>query len=155
MSIQIRELSIADCDLWAGMRQALWPELSHEDHLDDIEWILRRDNHWAYVAIVDSAPVAFAEVALRDYANGCTGRPVPFLEGIWVSPGYRRQNIGAALIDYISDLFAAKGFVEICSDALIDNNVSHAAHANWGFAETERVVYFRKSLASDGGSFRD
>jgi aminoglycoside 6'-N-acetyltransferase I len=41
---------------------------------------------------------------------------------------------------------ASRGYRELGSDALIDNSASHAAHRGWGFAETERVVYFRKSL---------
>ena len=40
----------------------------------------------------------------------------------------------------------ARGFREIGSDALLDNEASHAAHRDWGFSETERVVYFRKAL---------
>jgi aminoglycoside 6'-N-acetyltransferase I len=41
---------------------------------------------------------------------------------------------------------AARGFSEIGSDALVENNLSHAAHRSWGFSETERVVHFRKLL---------
>jgi aminoglycoside 6'-N-acetyltransferase I len=35
---------------------------------------------------------------------------------------------------------------ELASDALLDNNGSHAMHEALGFTETERVVYFRKAL---------
>lgn len=34
----------------------------------------------------------------------------------------------------------------MASDALLDNAGSHAFHEAVGFEETERVVYFRKSL---------
>jgi aminoglycoside 6'-N-acetyltransferase I len=71
---------------------------------------------------------------------------VPFLEGIWVEPRFTRQGLGAQLMAHIEAFLAARGFREIGSDALIDNRVSHAAHLEWGFAETERVVYFRKAL---------
>jgi len=50
------------------------------------------------------------------------------------------------LIDFISEELSGEGFVELCSDAEIDNIQSHLSHAAWGFAETQRVVYFRKSL---------
>ena len=37
---------------------------------------------------------------------------------------------------------------ELASDALLDNRASHAMHKALGFAETERVVYFLKSLGA-------
>jgi aminoglycoside 6'-N-acetyltransferase I len=39
-----------------------------------------------------------------------------------------------------------EGLSEIASDSLIDNVAAHAAHRALGFAETERVVYFRRPL---------
>lgn len=74
--------------------------------------------------------------------------PVPFLEGIWVKEPLRRQGIGGRLIRHVAALIAANGFHELGSDALIDNIAAHAAHAAWGFSETERVVYFRKHLTA-------
>jgi aminoglycoside 6'-N-acetyltransferase I len=88
----------------------------------------------------------FAELAIRKYANGCETRPVPFVEGIWVKPQFRRQGVGARLIGHVEAFVMARGFREIGSDTLIDNRTSQAAHLAWGFFETERVVYFRKVL---------
>ena len=73
---------------------------------------------------------------------------MPFLEGIWVEPPFRRQAVGALLVRHIEDFVAARGFREIGSDALIGNHISHAAHRGWGFSETERVVHFRKFLGA-------
>ena len=88
----------------------------------------------------------FAEVSIRKFANGCETQPVAFLEGIWVEPPLRRQGIGRLLVEHIEAFAVARGFREIGSDALLDNEASHAAHRDWGFSETERVVYFRKAL---------
>jgi aminoglycoside 6'-N-acetyltransferase I len=38
------------------------------------------------------------------------------------------------------------GCTELASDALLDNQTSHAMHEALGFVETERVVYFLKPL---------
>ena len=95
---------------------------------------------------VDGMPAGFAELAIRDYANGCAGRPVPFLEGVFVRQEFRRRAVGARLIAHVEAFVAARGFAEIGSDAEITNSASHAAHRGWGFVETERVVYFRKVL---------
>lgn len=48
----------------------------------------------------------------------------------------------AAIEAFVSD----KGFRDLGSDTPEDNILSEEAHRGWGFAETERVVYFRKSL---------
>jgi aminoglycoside 6'-N-acetyltransferase I len=40
----------------------------------------------------------------------------------------------------------AQGCTEMASDAELDNHASHAAHRRLGYAETERLVCFRKSL---------
>jgi aminoglycoside 6'-N-acetyltransferase I len=151
MAITIREMDAADRAIWAKLRSELWPDGSLESHLTELEDFLRRGNFWGFVAeAADRAVAGFAEVAVRDYANGCNSRPVAFLEGIWVRPAFRRQRVGAQLLETAERFLAARGFDELGSDALIDNRASHAAHAAWGFAETERVVYFRKRLAQAG-----
>jgi len=144
--IALRPLTEADKDLWARFRHALWPEGSLEEHARDVARLLGGGDYWGFVALRDGEPVGFAEIAIRRYANGCESQPVPFLEGIWVEPAFRRQGIAARLVADIEGFVKGLGFREIGSDAQIENRVSHAAHAAWGFAETERVVYFRKIL---------
>src|SRR5262249_36610472 len=77
--------------------------------------------------------------------------PVPFLEGIWVRGDLRRQGIGRALIEHAAAFLEAKGFRELGSDSQIDNGIAHASHRGWGFAGTERGLYFRKSLSGGRG----
>jgi aminoglycoside 6'-N-acetyltransferase I len=148
MRITIREMSEADRAAWARMRGELWPEDTGQAHAAGIDEWLRDGDAWGFVAeTADGAPAGFAELAIRKYANGCTARPVAFLEGIWVAPEFRRQRIGTRLIEHATAFAAARGFREMGSDSVIENFTSHAAHRSWGFSETERVVYFRKPLA--------
>jgi aminoglycoside 6'-N-acetyltransferase I len=129
------------------MRHALWPFTTLAENRRDIEKILASDGMTGFVALDESGtPAGFAEVAVRPYANGCEETPVPFLEGIWVAPAFRRRGIGEAMIAHIGRFLSGMGYHELCSDALLDNTDSHDAHRSWGFAETERVVYFRKPL---------
>lgn len=147
MGFSIRRCDAADLAEWARLRQALWPDGSVEEHADEIAAALPDGILRGYLVIgEDERAVGFAEVSIRRYANGSTQSPVPFLEGIWIVPEQRQHGIGRLLIERISADCAAEGFVELCSDAEIDNLVSHHAHESWGFAETERVVYFRKPL---------
>jgi aminoglycoside 6'-N-acetyltransferase I len=147
MKFNIREMDASDDAAWIEMRDMLWPDESRSAHARGVEAVLADDDAWGFVAeAIDGTPAAFAEVAIRKYANGCDSQPVPFLEGIFVRPQFRRQGAGAQLIEHIEAFLAARGFNELGSDALIDNHDSHAAHRGWGFSETERVVYFRKVL---------
>jgi aminoglycoside 6'-N-acetyltransferase I len=148
VDLRVRVIEASDRLAWAEMRAALWPEASSEEHARDIDDVLRSDRAWGFIAEVDGTPAGFAELAIRDYANGCASRPVPFLEGIFVREEYRRRGIGARLVAYLEEFAAARGFTEIGSDAEIANLASHAAHRCWGFVETERVVYFRKVLGA-------
>ncbi len=145
--VTVRQMNESDLRAWASMRAALWPEASAEAHAREIEQILPSDDTWGFIAeTTDAAPAGFAELSIRKFANGCETQPVPFLEGIWVEPPLRRRGIGRLLVRHVEAFAAARGFREIGSDALLDNEASHAAHRGWGFSETERVVYFRKAL---------
>jgi aminoglycoside 6'-N-acetyltransferase I len=146
MGILVRQMQASDRAAWARMRAGLWPEETEAAHAKMIETLLRSDDAWGFMAEIDGAPAGFAELAIRDYANGCDIAPVPFLEGIWVSGPRRRQRIGARLIAHIEVFVKARGFCEIGSDTPIDNCASQSAHRGWGFSETERVVYFCKRL---------
>ncbi|MND41088.1 Aminoglycoside N(6')-acetyltransferase type 1 [compost metagenome] len=147
MSLSIRGCAAADIAEWARLRHALWPDGPVEEHRAEIAAALSDGVLRGYLAVDEQGQgIGFAEVSIRRYANGSTQSPVPFLEGIWIVPEHRQQKIGCLMIERISADCAAEGFVELCSDAEIDNLASRHAHESWGFAETERVVYFRKAL---------
>jgi aminoglycoside 6'-N-acetyltransferase I len=152
IDLGIRVMEASDRFAWAEMRAALWPEQSAVEHAHGIDELLRGRRAWGFIAQVNGMPAAFAELAIRDYANGCASRPVPFLEGIFVGQEFRRHGVGARLIAFVEAFAAARGFTEIGSDAEIANCASHAAHRSWGFVETERVVYFRRVLGRAAAS---
>lgn len=136
---------------WLALRAALWPDGSVAGHNAEIEAIRAgQTGTVAFLFFTADAPdaVGFAEVSLRhDYVNGCETSPVGFLEGIYVDPAHRGQGVARRLAAAAEDWARAKGCAEFASDAALDNAASHAMHAALGFAETERVVYFRKALA--------
>lgn len=95
----------------------------------------------------DGKPVGFAEAAVRtDYVNGADSSPVPFLEGLYVVPEARRKGAAADLVAAVAAWAREMGYRELASDARLENEASHALHRALGFEETERVVFFRKSL---------
>jgi aminoglycoside 6'-N-acetyltransferase I len=97
----------------------------------------------------EGKPSGFAEATLRtDYVNGCETSPVAFLEGIYVESWARRQGVARELVAEVERWALGLGCREFASDALLENEASHRMHRGLGFVETERVVYFRKDLAS-------
>lgn len=150
MDCRIRAMAAADRAVWATLRRRLWPDETLAAHRAMIDEILVSDAAWGFIAEVDGAPAGFVELAIRKYANGCETRPVPFLEGIWVETRFRRHRVGARLVEHLEAFLRERGFRELGSDAFADDRASHAAHAAWGFAETERVIYFRKPLTASG-----
>jgi len=134
---------------WIALRAALWPDTTEEEHRQEASDMLQRFGRAAafLARTSEGGPVGFAEVALReDYVNGCTTSPVAFLEGIYVDPDHRRTGVARLLSRAVEDWANSLGVSELASDAELHNTISHRMHAALGFEETERIVYFRKTL---------
>jgi aminoglycoside 6'-N-acetyltransferase I len=135
-------------DCWAQLRHQLWedePASAHraeaEEQMADPERFLN------LVAPKGEAAVGFAEASIRqEYVNGCDTSPVVFLEGIFVAPEVRRQGLARQLCAAVADWGRARGCRKFASDTWHDDLDSHAFHLAAGFAETERVVYFRQEI---------
>ena len=146
--MQIRSYETNDFAEWLRMRRALWPEIIGDDEsLDATLWLARADA----TVIVAVRPgevglAGFLEIGSRCYADGCRTSPVAFLEGLFVDEDVRRQGIGAALVRAGEQWARDHGFLELASDALLSNTISHRAHMALGFAEVERAIRFRKDL---------
>ncbi|TWI65407.1 aminoglycoside 6'-N-acetyltransferase I [Pseudoduganella lurida] len=134
---------------WLACRQALWPDTMAGEHLAEMRTALGDPDRYAQfmASATNGRALGFAEAALRmDYVNGTDSTPVAFVEGLYVTPEYRRQGIGTLLIVEVILWARAHGCTELASDALLDNEVSQEMHRSLGFEETERVVFFRKLI---------
>jgi aminoglycoside 6'-N-acetyltransferase I len=147
--VRIRGISARDRLEWVRLRDALWPG-SPADH--DAETRAHFDTPDSTLVVfaaeteADGRFVGFLELDCRKYAPGCASSPVPFIEGWYVEPAFRGRGVGRALVEAAEAHARAAGYREIASDALIENNASHAAHRALGYEEVERVVCFRKAL---------
>lgn len=137
------------CGDWLSLRRRLWPDCPVDQHHREMATLaadparhvqfLARDEHGVAVGLL--------EATLRtDYVNGTSSSPVAFLEGIYVEPAHRRRGHAKALVGALLGWARRRGCRELASDALADNVASHAFHRAIGFAETERVVFFRRDL---------
>lgn len=149
-AVTIVTASAEHVQAWAALRADLWPDGSVEDHRAEIEEALAEPvrERTAFVAMTPAGQVVgFAEAAVRhDYVNGCDTSPVAFLDGIHVTPAHQRTGVARMLCQAVEQWGRSVGCTELGSDAEIGNVGSHAFHEAVGFEETERVVFFRKSL---------
>ncbi len=144
----IKRCSSVEQPGWLQLRMALWPA-DREEHLLEMRKLCEQPGTYAqFIAYAASGePQGLVEVAVRtDYVNGTDSSPVGFLEGLYVDPACRQQGIAALLVRTAEQWAREQGCSEMASDALLDNSASHAMHLALGFEETERVVYFRKTL---------
>jgi aminoglycoside 6'-N-acetyltransferase I len=151
--MNIRFATKADADAWLAMRIALWPDANTDElRFEVVKYFTARTEagmlHCVFVAQEGGTLVGMLELSLRPYVDGCDSSPVPFIEGWYVAPEARRQGIGGALVKAAEEWALAHGYTEMASDALLENTISHRAHAALGFEEVERAIRFRKSLTS-------
>jgi aminoglycoside 6'-N-acetyltransferase I len=138
----IRPYAESDRTEWRRMRTTLWPG----SDADMSEWLSRRDAAVFVAERDDGGLCGFAEAGERPFVDGCDSSPVAYLEGWYVDPDVRAQKIGARLVAAVETWARARGHRELASDTDLDNLASQQAHQCLGFAETERLVLYRKTL---------
>jgi aminoglycoside 6'-N-acetyltransferase I len=151
--MRVRAYQDSDWGEWLRMSRALLPGASVED--DEAEMRTCRARSDAEVFVVErpeGSLAGYVEVATRPYADGCSTSPVGYIEAWYVDPDVRRQGFGRALLAAAETWARERGYREMASDALLDNDVSFRAHARAGYGEVDRVVQFRKSLNDVGTS---
>jgi aminoglycoside 6'-N-acetyltransferase I len=146
--MRIEAIAAAMKPEWLALRLLLWPDYETAELDRDLDRLLADTDAANLIARADDdAAIGFVEARARhDYVNGCETSPVAFVEGLFVAEGWRGQGVARALVNAVEDWARTRGMSELASDALLDNARSHAMHEALGFAETERVVYFRKPL---------
>jgi aminoglycoside 6'-N-acetyltransferase I len=145
----IERCSSLDQQGWLEFRRSLWPDATADEHRGYMAIALAQPERFLQLMMYsgDRVPIGLIEGSIRaDYVNGTETSPVGFVEGVYVAPEWRRKGIARQLFESIGDWARARGCRELASDALLENVASQRAHAALGFRETERVVYFVKSL---------
>ena len=129
------------------MSVALFPDYTADDLAKGMREFRARSDGEVFVAEREDGSVAgFVEVGSRPYADGCDTSPVGYIEAWYVDPDVRRSGYGRGLLKAAENWARSRGYHEMASDALLDNEISHAAHYRAGYEEVDRVVQFRKGL---------
>jgi GNAT superfamily N-acetyltransferase/uncharacterized glyoxalase superfamily protein PhnB len=131
------------------MNLALFPGLSIEsDEAEMRATVARADAAVFVIDRGDGRLAGYVEAGERSIADGCESSPVGYIEAWYVDPDVRRSGFGRSLIEAAEQWAKDRGRSEMASDALLDNEVSHAAHKKIGYEEVDRNITYRKTLAA-------
>jgi aminoglycoside 6'-N-acetyltransferase I len=146
----IRRADLRDREAWLRMRCDLWPEGSTAEHGAEIDAFFAGTSKMPLAVLIalDSSGegIGFAELSIRAYAEDCVTDRVAYLEGWYVVSHARRRGVGRALVQAAEQWAVSQGCTEFGSDALLDNELSAAAHRALGFQETVQIRCFKKVL---------
>jgi aminoglycoside 6'-N-acetyltransferase I len=144
----IRHATQSDLAEWLRMRSRLWPDCPIEDHQSEMQEQLNDPAHNAVFVVERNADQlgGFLEASLRPFVEDCHTSPVGYLEGWYVDVDLRQQGLGGELVKAAEQWASVQGCHEMASDCELDNNVSLKAHLALGYAETGRLIHFRKFL---------
>jgi aminoglycoside 6'-N-acetyltransferase I len=142
----LRPLEAGDASRWLPLRQALWPDLPRTQLEEELTLIVTDERQVAIGAFEGARLVGFVELSLHPHAVGCCTRPVAYLEAWYVESVNRRRGVGRRLVCAGEAWARAQGCRELASDTWLDHATSQAAHLALGFAETTRLVHYRKAL---------
>ncbi|MBQ9886905.1 MAG: GNAT family N-acetyltransferase [Lachnospiraceae bacterium] len=143
----IKRAKIEDAGELANLAIQMWMDNNLEDLTEEFCKLVMNKEAACFIKYVDGKPIGFAQCQLRhDYVEGTKSSPVGYLEGIFVSEGYRKKGYAAELLSECEKWAKEKGCSEFASDCELDNDESMRFHMAVGFAETNRVICFRKEL---------
>lgn len=155
MAITYRKASQGDISVMTDLLFLLYndegqaPDLSRDELLAENGQLLANANQVFFLAFDGNKPVGISHGSLRqEYVNGTDDGLKGYLEAIYVLSGYRKNGIAAELNKTIERWAAQHGCREMASDCLLDNIGSYNFHLKIGYAETERCIFFAKTLAS-------
>lgn len=145
--ITIRPVEPNDRDEWLRLRKLLWDNTVESEHLLEMNEIISDpESQLVLVAAEGNALIGFLEASIRHFAEDCETDNVGYLEGWYVEPEYRRSGVGRSLVGSAESWAKNCGCVEMASDAEVGNEESLAAHNQLGYAETSRLIHFRKEI---------
>jgi len=143
MNIIIQRVNNKNLNDWKQLVKEFWKNISEYE----INLIINAREHAEFIAIQDGEAVGFLNATIRhDYVEGCKDYNTAYIEGIYVKPDYRKNNIGSLLIKEFEKWAMELGITELASDAEIDNQASINFHNTNGYKTVSKNVHFAKIL---------
>ena len=148
----IKRADIEDADVLTALAIRMWTDNDPDELAEEFRQLIKREDAACFLKFIDDRPIAFAQCQLRhDYVEGTDSSPVGYLEGVFVSEGYRRNGYAAQLLAACEKWAKEKGCTEFASDCELANADSQRFHLAVGFAETNRIIEASKELLRETG----
>ena len=143
----IKRAGTEDAEALAGLAIQMWTDHDLEELTEEFRRLTMNDDAACFIKYADGQPIAFAQCQLRrDYVEGTESSPVGYLEGVFVSEGYRKRGYAAGLLSECEKWAKEKGCTGFAGDCELDNTDSYRFHMAMGFEEANRIICFRKAL---------
>ena len=143
----IKKATAEEAKVLAALAIQMWTDHLQDDLEKEFGKLAMTDEAACFIKYVDDVPIAFAQCQLRhDYVEGTESSPVVYLEGIFVSDGYRKRGYAAELLTECERWAKEQGCTEFASDCEMDNEDSLKFHLSLGFEVMNRIICFKKIL---------
>ncbi len=143
----IQKAETKDLPILVELACQLWPDHTVEEMCSEFAYMIAKPDAAFFLVYADETAVGFAQCQLRyDYVEGTDSSPVGYLEGIYVTEGYRKQGVAKELLSACESWAKTKGCTEFASDCELDNVQSLQFHLNVGFEEANRIICFTKKI---------
>jgi len=146
MSITYRKATYDDMNAVTDMLCILY-DMNHDEVFEENEQLFADANQAFFLAFDVDTPTGVSHGSLRrEYVNGTNDDLKGYIEAICVLPEYRNRGIAAELVKITERWMGMNGCREMASDCLIENTDSYHFHLKIGFEETERCIFFLKTI---------
>ena len=143
----IKRAGTEDAEALAALAIQMWTEHDPNELTEEFRELIQKEDAACFLKYAGNRPIAFAQCQLRhDYVEGTDSSPVGYLEGVFVSEGYRGKGYAAELLAECEKWAKEKGCAEFASDCELDNADSLRFHMAVGFEEANRIICFKKAL---------
>ncbi|MDO5117672.1 MAG: GNAT family N-acetyltransferase [Eggerthellaceae bacterium] len=143
----IKRANTEDAEALAALAIQMWAGNDLDELAEEFRDLMEREDTACFLTYQDNEPIAFAQCQLRhDYVEGTNSSPIGYLEGIFVSEGYRKRGYAAELLAECEKWAKEKGCTEFASDCELENVDSQRFHLAMGFKEANRIICFTKEL---------
>lgn len=143
----IRKAMRADAEAVARLAAQMWVSHTADELTEDFRLLMDNEEAAVFLCVDDAQVIGFAQCQLRhDYVEGTESSPVGYLEGIFVTEGYRNRGYAKELLAACEQWAREQGCKEFASDCELANVGSFRFHMAMGFEEANRVICFKKRI---------
>jgi aminoglycoside 6'-N-acetyltransferase I len=143
----IKKADLTNIDSLVTLASKLWENSTTNELKKLFISVVNSKSEIIFIVEINEKIIGFSYYSLRnDYVEGTDSTPVGYLEGIYISPEYRKQGYGKELIDKGVSWSKEKGCRQVASDCELVNTNSIEFHKRSGFSEVNRIVCFVKNI---------